>query len=212
MNCDVIDDDRIVSDSSDDIESNAIASDLCATENCALLLQNNEKSNDIILRRIVQYTGSGSRFQRKFQNSEYDDDNDNGNDDGNQQKSSRFNTSLRQPYKKSLKRFLFLFGFASTLIILSQLYLLFYYDDRSVQGAFIQFFLFSSDFLSLSPSFSSISYNLLGWEKNRTRRTPVYILPNNKTTILEPTTLCKTDTPILLLIVVFSAPKNFEHR
>lgn len=55
-------------------------------------------------------------------------------------------------------------------------------------------------------------YNLLGWEKNRSRRTAVYILPNNKTTILEPTVLCKTDTPILLLIVVFSAPGNFEQR
>lgn len=54
--------------------------------------------------------------------------------------------------------------------------------------------------------------DLLGWEKNRTRRTLVYILPNNKTTILEPTTLCKTEQPILLLIVVFSAPQNFEHR
>lgn len=205
MNRDAIDDDGVLSDSSNDRESNAIASDLYATENCALLLQNNEKSNDIIvLRRIAHYTDGGSRFKTKFQDDDYD------NDDGNQQQNSRFE---RQSRRKSLKRFLFLFGFASMLIILSQLYLLFYYDDPSVQGVFVNSaFYFNYNFLSYFIFFNKKLCNLSGWEKNRTRRTLVYILPNNKTTILEPTTLCRSETPILLLIVVFSAPQNFEHR
>lgn len=141
MNRDAIDDDGALSISSDDIESNAAVSDLFATENCALL-QDNERSNDIILRRIAHYTDDKSRLYRKFQNDvcdngNDDDDNDNDNDAGYQQKS--FDTSSRQSNKKSLKRFLFLFGFASALIILSQLYLLFCYDDRSVQGALATF-------------------------------------------------------------------------
>lgn len=150
MNRDAIDDVSIQSDVSTDIESNTGASDLYATENCALLLQDNEKSNDIILRRIAHYyTDDGSRFQRKFQNNDYngnnnDNYNDDNDDDGNNQQSTkstryiRFDTSLRQSNKKSVKRFLFLFGFASMLIILSQLYLVFYYDDRSVQGTSMQ--------------------------------------------------------------------------
>lgn len=131
MNRDAIDDDGVLSDSSNDRE----ISDSYATEKCALLLQNNEKSNDIILRRVTHYTDGCSMFQRKFQD---DDDDYDGSDDGNQLQprhhSIRFDVSLRQSQKKSFKRFLFLFGFASTLIILSQLYLLFYYDDPSVQG------------------------------------------------------------------------------
>lgn len=139
MSHDVIDDDGILSASSDDIESNAAATDSYATENCALLLQDNENSNDIILRRTAHYTDGGSRFQRKFQNNDYDDENDSDNDVSVQQKSIRFDTTSRLSNKKSLKRFLFLIGFASTLIILSQLYLLFYYDERIVQGAFERF-------------------------------------------------------------------------
>lgn len=146
MNHDAIDDDGILSTvSSDDIESNAAATDFYAAESCALLLQDNEKSNDIILRRIAHYTDGGSRFQRKFQNNDYDDDHD--NDDANQQRNIRFDTSSRQSNKKSLKRFLLIFGFASTLIILSQLYLLFYYDDPSVQGKFVRFICYSISIL-----------------------------------------------------------------
>lgn len=164
MNRDAFDDDDIHSVSSDDIESNALAGDLCATENCALLLQDNEKSNDTILRRIAHYADRGrSRFQRnKFQNSGYADDNDSDNAvDVNQQKSSRFNTSLRQAHQKPVKRFLYVFGFASTLIILSQLYLLIYYDDRSVQGESGRFMRFFPHSISIFCRFYFHRYHLI---------------------------------------------------
>lgn len=134
--------DTALSDSSsDDGEANTPAS---ATENYALLGCQDEKSNDIILRRIAHYTeggGAGSRFHRKFQ----DDDNEDICDDDHRQ----FNVSLRQSHKKPFTRYAFLFGFASTLIILSQLYLLFYYDDRSVQGEFFRSFVFILHFRRL---------------------------------------------------------------
>lgn len=121
-------DDGVISDSSTDRESNAAANNSYAKEDCAPLLQDNERSSDIILRRIVHYTDGSSRFQAKYQ------DNDD-NDDENRPVGYRFDVvSLRQSHKKSMKRFLFLFGFASSLIVLSQLFLLFYYDDPSVQG------------------------------------------------------------------------------
>lgn len=53
---------------------------------------------------------------------------------------------------------------------------------------------------------------LLGWDRNRSRNIPFYILPNVNTTIIQPTTLCKENTPILLLIVICSAADNFENR
>lgn len=54
--------------------------------------------------------------------------------------------------------------------------------------------------------------SLLGWDRNRSRNIPIYILPNVNTTIVEPSTLCKDNTPILLIIVVSSAVDNFEIR
>lgn len=123
--------DSILSDSSNDGEANTSARE---SENYALLSHDNEKSSDIILRRIAHYTdGGGSRFhKRKFQDDDGDDDDNDDADEDHRQ----FNVSLRQTHKKPVKRFLFLFGFAFTLIVLSQLYLLFYYDDPSVQGEF----------------------------------------------------------------------------
>lgn len=77
MNNNAIDatDDGVLSDSSNDGESNA-AANLYATEKCALLVPDNEKSNDIILRRIAHYTDSGSRFQPKYQDNDDNDDDD----------------------------------------------------------------------------------------------------------------------------------------
>lgn len=54
--------------------------------------------------------------------------------------------------------------------------------------------------------------SLSGWDRNRSRNIPLYILPNVNTTIVEPSTLCKDNTSILLLIVVSSAVENFEIR
>lgn len=127
-------DNNALSDSSNDGEANTA---IDATEHYALLNQDDAKSSDIILRRIANYAnGSGSRFQRKFRDdhddSDYDVDDEDDDEDSHQHR--QFNVSLRHPHKKPFKQFLYLFGFATALIILSQLYLLFYYDDPNVPG------------------------------------------------------------------------------
>ena len=131
----------LLSDSSSDTQINT-AGDFDASENCTLLLENDKKPlHDGILHRIAHYTKRGSSFRRKV----YHDDDDDDDDDRN----GRFYASSRQMYKKSIKRYLFLFGFVSTLIIFSQLYLSLYYYEPDVEGLFalhlyfvIQFFNF----------------------------------------------------------------------
>lgn len=51
-----------------------------------------------------------------------------------------------------------------------------------------------------------------GWEKHRNMSIPNYILPDINTTIIEPTTLCKEDDPLLLIVFVLSSPDSFENR
>lgn len=53
---------------------------------------------------------------------------------------------------------------------------------------------------------------VIGWSKNKSRETANYILPYENTTILEPSNLCRSPDPILLMIVVCSSPANFDAR
>lgn len=53
---------------------------------------------------------------------------------------------------------------------------------------------------------------LPGWNRNTTRNISEYILPSQHTTLTEPTNVCDGDEKLLLLIVVCSAPGNFEKR
>lgn len=100
-------------------------------ESCTLI-QNKKRANqtDVIYRRISNYMGD-TRFLAEY---------------GNLQIFST-HKSLRQ--NKSLKRFLYLFGFASTLILLSQLYLSLYFYGSSFGSELINenahFFLLSFD-------------------------------------------------------------------
>lgn len=67
----------------------------------------------------------------------------------------------------------------------------------------------------ISSNFKIYNHNIQveGWAKNTSRETAEYILPNENTTLIEPTTLCATNTdPIFLLIVVCSSASNFEAR
>lgn len=67
----------------------------------------------------------------------------------------------------------------------------------------------------LKPIFTEdddYAHEVHGWEWNRTRDIPVYIQPNVNTTLFEPSKLCKTSQPILLLIVVCSATDHFDRR
>jgi beta-1,3-galactosyltransferase 1 len=55
-------------------------------------------------------------------------------------------------------------------------------------------------------------HEVTGWSRNTSRETAEYILPNENTTLLEPT-LCHSETgTIFLLIVVCSSASNFEAR
>lgn len=51
-----------------------------------------------------------------------------------------------------------------------------------------------------------------GWDIKRSRSLPLYIFPDVKTTIIEPSLVCKTADPILILIVVCSGANSFERR
>lgn len=53
---------------------------------------------------------------------------------------------------------------------------------------------------------------LPGWNRNTTRNISEYIFPDISTTLTEPTNVCDGDENLLLLIVVCSAPGNFEKR
>lgn len=137
MNCDSVE--VILSDSSGDSSNSNDNSD--ATENCTLLRSgscntttnntnnnnnyNPQQQNDVIYRRIANYAP----------NSKIDTDFD---DDLEMYGASpQYHSSSRQPLQsKSVRRFLFIFGFASTLIILSQIYLSLYYEEPTLQGLY----------------------------------------------------------------------------
>ena len=107
------------SDNDDGSDSDASDSSISAhsghikLESCTLI-QNNKRANqtDVIYRRISNYMGD-TRFLAEYGNLQI------------------FSTHKSMRQNKSLKRFLFLFGFASTLILLSQLYLSLYFYGSS---------------------------------------------------------------------------------
>lgn len=49
-----------------------------------------------------------------------------------------------------------------------------------------------------------------GWETNISRNTRHYVLPDNETTLININSLCPPE--LLLVVVVCSAPPNFESR
>lgn len=49
-----------------------------------------------------------------------------------------------------------------------------------------------------------------GWETNISRDTRQYVLPDNVTTLINPIGLCPSN--LFLVVVVCSAPANFEQR
>lgn len=53
---------------------------------------------------------------------------------------------------------------------------------------------------------------LPGWDRNTTRNISIYVQPDVRTTLIEPTNVCDGDDKLLLLIVVCSSPGNFEKR
>lgn len=59
-------------------------------------------------------------------------------------------------------------------------------------------------------SFSYVSEYVEGWEHNISRNTDNYVAPDNLTVLMKPVNFCST--PMFLLIIVCSAPKNFEAR
>lgn len=118
-------------------------------------------------------------------------------------------TKNRNAQSKSLKQFLFVIGFASTLIILCQLYLTFYYGDPLGSGQSNNPMLHAFVAIILQINFA---VTVPGWDRNRTRKIPHYVLPNINTTLIEPTSLCKVSEKILLIIVICSSPDNFETR
>lgn len=57
------------------------------------------------------------------------------------------------------------------------------------------------------------SYSVIGERLyDKSRRMSDYVLPNRNTTLFEPLLVCRGPALIFLLIVVSSAPKNFETR
>lgn len=116
-------DDCTGSDSESPIENSSKAS-----ERCTLIRNDHANKTDVIYRRISSYMGDSRLFTELADFQFF----------ASTKKSARQN--------KSLKRFLFLFGFASTLLILSQIYLTFYFDGSSYESKFFQrkVFFFSS--------------------------------------------------------------------
>lgn len=51
-----------------------------------------------------------------------------------------------------------------------------------------------------------------GWELNISRDTRQYVQPGNLTALISASNLCPPDSPILLLVIVCSAPGNTEQR
>lgn len=95
-----------------DASDSSITTNSQATESCTLIRNNHANQTNVIYRRISNYMGD-TRFLAEYGNFQI------------------FSTHKSTRQHKSLKRFLFLFGFASTLIILSQLYLSLYFDGSS---------------------------------------------------------------------------------
>lgn len=115
-----------LSESLSDTQSNT-AVDFDASENCTLLLQNDKiEPRNGILHRIANFTKRGPRLRREFCDSDNDDDDKNG----------RFHTSSRKWHKRTVKRYLFLFGFVSILIIFSHLCLSMFNYEPDVEGLF----------------------------------------------------------------------------
>lgn len=115
-------------------------------------------------------------------------------------------------HSRKVKRSVYLVGLASVLIIFTQLLTL-YLDDSSLEGSFASSFFKLMILCMLYISyFNTITVSISGWDRNRSRSTPFYILPNVNTTLIEPSSLCKDNVPILLLIVICSAAENFETR
>lgn len=98
-------DESIGSDNDSSFERNSTD-----TESYTLLRNKHANKTDLIYRRISNYMGD-SRFFTELSGFHIF---------SSAQKSTRQN--------KSMKRFLFIFGFASTLLILSQIYLTLYFD------------------------------------------------------------------------------------
>lgn len=90
------------SDSSSELNSQS-------AENCTLIRNETTNKADLMYRRISNYMGD-SRIFVEFANIRL------------------FSSHKSQRQHKYLKRFLFLFGFASTLLVLSQLYLTNYFN------------------------------------------------------------------------------------
>lgn len=103
--------------SSSDTQTNAV-SDFDATEKCSLLLQMSEE------KPAKRHRKRESKFRRQF----CDDDDENRN--------GKFYASSRQTHRRTIKGYLFLFGFVSTLVLFSQLYLSLYNYEPDVQGLF----------------------------------------------------------------------------
>lgn len=95
-----------------DVSDTMIPINSQANESCTLIRQNRANQTDVIYRRISNYMND-TRFLADYGNFQI------------------FSTHKSSRQNKSLKRFLFLFGFASTLIVLSQLYLSLYFDGSS---------------------------------------------------------------------------------
>lgn len=55
-----------------------------------------------------------------------------------------------------------------------------------------------------------ITVMVQGWETNISRDTRQYVLPDNVTTVINPTSLCPPN--LFLVVIVCSAPANFEQR
>lgn len=66
----------------------------------------------------------------------------------------------------------------------------------------------------ISSNFKIYNHNIQveGWAKNTSRDTTEYILPNENTTLIEPSICSSNSDPIFLLIVVCSSASNFEAR
>lgn len=104
----------VFDDSSSDLSEDELSD---ATENFSLIGNNNIKPNDKIYRRVLNYMGK-SRYAADCDDIQF---------------YTMSQQSPRQSQNKSFKRFLFLFGFASTIITIS-LYLSLYYDEPTLQG------------------------------------------------------------------------------
>lgn len=113
VNCDAT---QIEDSTGNDSDSSA-EFDSHATENCNLIRNTNANATDLIYRRISNYMGDPRIF------SDFTD-------------FRIFSSHKNQRQNKYLKRFLYLFGFASTLLVLSQLLLTNYFNGSLFESKF----------------------------------------------------------------------------